>query len=411
MKKILLVSILIFVLSASIVFSQENNSNEEKVVSAENVKSQAKGAEKMLPTLEKIKDEKEEIDKVSAELAQEKDEIEKEKDEIEKKETGSLRTKKAAKTQLKALEQKQQVIEAREDAIEEKIQAYEQAIAVIARKLYIIDDEDIALQDIRTERKRMNVVLKDGLREKAFLEQKIPLIEMEIRAVEKEISAQKMLVELRGDEDGVIKRSIKANEIRLSGAQSEVELIRERISFVEIQIEIAEDYLEILAQKRWDVLRQRLLIAKPYSLNFNDVITVIMLFVVFLGLSFAARKIRQKPGAEQNSYTAFWIKVIRNISFVAVAISAGCFGLSLFGYRELSIYLAYRLVFVIILLTVFYLLYKVVHKIMCMVRKEVKHVSQEPLAEDILLFCGLVIFGIYLIIEIFGIRKETIQYL
>ncbi|MFH1837257.1 MAG: mechanosensitive ion channel domain-containing protein [Candidatus Omnitrophota bacterium] len=373
---------------------------------------------KVLSTLETAKSEQIKIKKSSEQLAKEKEEIELQKTKLAVNGSAAYTGDPSVKKQLKALEKQQQLIEAKEMAIEERIQATEQVIAVIERKTKIINNEDLTLIDIISEVRQMRRALSADEKEKAFLVSRIPLMNLEIKGIEKELAGQRMLLELKEDDKGLIKDSIKANEVRLDTTRAEIALISERIAFVNVQIEIEKDYLSVLWEKRMDIMRTELFVPKLYTFYTVDAVLLLILLGCLIFISTVRRKTKQIGFSEkeQTPHIGLLIKAKRKILSWGAVFYGIFFVLSVVGYHQLAVYLAYR---ALLIFTVSLILLGVHRSIKIMFRKIIsagKEGSKERTMINTvldmistLLRWGLCLLGVFLVVEMLGLRHETVD--
>jgi len=167
MKKIILILILMMFFFSSVAFSQ-GKGDENALLKIEEPKEEQ--IDIIMSTLETAKSGQIKIDKSSEELAEEKEKIEQQKTELITNGSGLEAEDPELKKQLKLLEKKQQFIEANEKAIEERIQATERTMALIERKIQIINNENLTLNDIRREDRKIRKALKADEKEKVFSE-------------------------------------------------------------------------------------------------------------------------------------------------------------------------------------------------------------------------------------------------
>ena len=409
MKKTILALMLAMFFCAAIALSQEETKTD---------KPKEEQTDTVLTTLEAAKSGQVKIEKTAEELAEEKASIETQKTVLVTNGSGTSTADPAVKKQLKLLDQQRQLVEAKEMAIEERIEATEKTIAIIEQKMQIIDNEDLTLRDIIHESRVMRKALRADKKEKAFLESRIPLINMEIKAKEKELAAQKILLDLKEEDKNAIKESIKASEVRLESAHTEVALVNERITFIEVQIEIEKDYLNILWEKRLDILQKTLLIPKVYSFYPVDAAILIVLFIGLLFRSLARRRSGEGEIQEEGkvSYAGFLVKSLKKTLWVGVVFSGFYFVLSLIGYHQLVMYLTYKAALIV---AVALIISSVQHLIKLLFQKIIS-AGEEGSKERIMIKAfldmastlvgwALFLLGSFLVVEIMGVRHETIE--
>ena len=417
MKKTILTLTLVLLFFAPVVLSQEEAKTN---IATKTDKPQEEEKGTVITTLEAAKSGQIKIEKTSEQLVKEKEEIEKQKAVLVTNGAGSPVETPEAKKQLKFLEQQRQLIEAKEKAIEERIEATEKTIAILEQKIQIIGSGDLTLNDIRLEAKKTRKALSEDQKEKADIVRQIPLINMEAKAVEKELTAQKLLLDLKEKDKNAIKDSIKTNEVRLESARTEIDLMNERVAFINVQIEIEKNYLSVLWEKRLDILQKKLLVAKPYTFNSIDAALLLILFVCLLCISIIRRKSKENGIQEkaQVTYAGFSVKSLKKI-FLGGAIFSGIyFVLSFSGYHQLIIYLTYRAVLIavvaVILLGVQRLIKMFFQQIISAGEEGSKERSMIKAFLDMastLLGWGLFFLGVFLVVEILGLRHEAIEFI
>ncbi|MBU0571689.1 MAG: mechanosensitive ion channel [Candidatus Omnitrophica bacterium] len=415
MKKTLLTIILSLLVFVPAGLSQEGT---KAGTSIKTDTVQHEQADKVLSTLETAKSGQVKIERTSEQLAKEKREIEQQKTDLITNGSGSSTEDPAVKKQLKLLEKQQQLIEAKEMAIGERIQATEQAIAVIERKIYIINDEGLTLNDIRRESKQMRKSLRADEKEKASLKSRIPLINMEIRAIEKEIAGQKILRDLKEHDKDAMKDLIKANELRLTDTLAEIDLINERIAFIDVQIEIAKDYLSVLWEKRLDIMKKKMFVPAPYAFDPLDTVLLLVLFVCFLLMSIVKRKAKEGPAQEeaQGARIGFLIKPSKRMLSGGMIFSIIYFILSFSGCHQLAIYLTCRVALIItvtlVLLGVQRLIKMLFQKIISTEKEGSKERTMIKTVLDMLgtlLGWGLFFLGGFLVVDMLGMSNEAVD--
>jgi len=396
---------------SSVAFSQ-GKGDENALLKIEEPKEEQ--IDIIMSTLETAKSGQIKIDKSSEELAEEKEKIEQQKTELITNGSGLEAEDPELKKQLKLLEKKQQFIEANEKAIEERIQATERTMALIERKIQIINNENLTLNDIRREDRKIRKALKADEKEKVFTMSQIPLISIEIKGIEKEIAGQKMILELKKEDQGAVKEAIKANEARLDTAQKEIALINERIAFINVQIEIAKDYLSVLWEKRLDIMKNKMFVFKPYAFKLLDAVFLFCLFLCVPIRSIIWRKKTEKnmQKEELSSDPGMPTKIIK----WAMLYSAGYFILSFVGYHQLAIYITYRIVLVAVVAFILFLAKRLVN----IVFKKILFQGEEGSRERVMMktFLGiastllnwaLFFLGVFIVFEILGLRHEAIE--
>lgn len=371
-------------------------------------------------TLVAAKSEQIKIGKTSEQLAKEQEEIESKKAVLISNGKGLPSEDPAVKKEIKLLEKQSQFIEAQKMAIEERIQATEKAIALIEAKIHIINSDNLTINDIRRESRKMYKALSEDKKEKAELKAQIPLIDLEIKAIERELVGQKILLEIKEDDKEAIKDLIKANELRLEIAYAEIALVTERISFVDVQIETEKNYISVLAEKRLEVLNKTLFVLRPYSFLPADAALLIVLLAYLLFTIIRKRKI--KAGEIQKNreipYIGFLIKPLKKILLGCAVFLGVYFILSFVGYHQLGIYL---LNLVVTIGSVILVLVGIQHLI-TMLFKKILSVEKEGTKERLMLktfldmastLLGWALFflGLFLIVEIRGVRHEVIDFL
>lgn len=404
MKKILIIALLAVCFLAPMGFTQEDvsASPEEK--------------DKVLSTLEAAKNGQIEIEKTPEQLAREKEEIQIKKTKLIGDKPQAAADDPEIKKQLKVLEKQEQLIEAKELAIQERIEATEQAIAVIEQKIKIINSETLTLNDIVRESRKIRKSLRADKKEKTALKAEIPLIEMEINAIEKEIIAQKILLDLKGGSENLIKDSIEANEIRLEAARTEVDLINERVSFIDVQIETAKNYLAVLMEKRIDILKNKLLVLKPYSYEPFDAALILILLVCLFLISVVKRKISSGEFDKDHipHHPRIMVRTLKRVLLFGAVYASLYFVISFSGYHELAIYLTYRIGLIAALTFVFVSAYHFLKVLFDRIISAEEEGSKERImiktTLDILstvLAWGFFALGVFLLVEILGMRYEV----
>ena len=341
MKRTILTIMLALFFFAPVVLSQEE---AKPNIPTKTDTAQQGQTDKVLDTLAAAQNGQIKIEKTKEQLAREREAIEQQKIDLVANASGSPSEAPAVREQLRLLEKQQQLIDAKEMAIEERIQATERVIAVIERKINIINREDLNLYDIRRESKEMRKSLGAAEKEKAFLKGRIPLINMEMKAVEKELAGQKMLRDLKEKDKDTIKGSIKANELRLIAAHAEIDLINERIAFVDVQIELAKDYLSVLWEKRLELMKNVMLVPGPYVFGPLDTVLLLVLFACLLFAWNMKRKAKEDGDREggQVSHIGLLMRPSKKILLWGAALSLIYFILSSAGFQQLAVYLACR---------------------------------------------------------------------
>ncbi|MGB2599274.1 MAG: mechanosensitive ion channel domain-containing protein, partial [Candidatus Omnitrophota bacterium] len=314
---------------------------------------------------------------------------------------------------------KQDTLTAKELAIEEKIQAYEQVADVIGRKLQIVKSKDLTLKQVRSELKQMRQTLKERKKEKSALKNNIPLIELEIKSIEKEISAQKMLLALKEDNKQPTQEALEANQVKQETIQAQVTHINERISFVDIQIEAAKDYINMLHEKRVSILKNTLLAKGPYSVKLWETSFLAILFGWFL-LFIAAKRKEKHIDAEASEPLGkkISINLLRKGFWWSLVFISVYFILSFSGYHQLAVYLVPRMVFVVIVVFALFLIHHVVDLGAHKIGEKTKIITEQPTAGHAFLDASitlfgwiLFIFGILFVTEALGIRYEAATFL
>ena len=402
---------------ASAASSQEEPKTNIETKTAAAPQEEPKDA--VLTTLEEAKSGQVKIEKTPEQLAEEKIEIETQKAVLVTNGSGTKSETPEVKKQLKLLEQQRQLVEAKEMAIEERIEATEKTIAIIEQKMQIIGNEDLTLREIIYESRVMRKDLSEDEREKASLEEQVPLVNIEIKAIEKELAAQKILLDLKEEDKNATKDSIKMSEVRLESAQMEVSLINERITFIKVQIEIEKDYLNILWEKRLDVLQKTLLKPGAYSFYPIDAVLLLVLFICLLFKITIKRKFEGKevPKEGQIFYAGISVSVLKKILFVSTVFSGFYFVLSFVGYHQLLMYLTYRAG----LITAVALVFTGVQRLVKMLFNKIVSSGQEGSKERLMIKAfldmaatlvgwGLFLVGGFLVVEIMGVRHETIEF-
>ena len=417
MRKIFLTLILVSSFFVPMVLSQE----EPKIIITTSIDdTQEEKANAGARTLVAAKNEQINIEKASEQLDKDQEEIESKKATLISNGSGSSALDSDVKKEIKLLEKQSQFIEAKKMAIEERIQATEKAVALIEAKIYIINSDDLTINEIRRESRKMYKALSEDKKEKADLKANIPLIDLEIKAIEKEIEGQKILLELKEQDREVIRDSIKANAVRLEAAATERALIDERIAFIDVQIETEKNYISVLAEKRLEVLKSELLVLRAYSFHPTDAVLLIVLFAYLLFVIIRKRKINSGEIQEKEiiPYVGFLMKPLKKILLGCAVFVGAYFTLSLIGYHQLCVYLFH----LVAILGSTILILAGAQRLITMLFKKILSVKKEGTKERImlktfldmastLLRWALFFLGIFLVVEILGVRHEVIDFL
>lgn len=376
--------------------------------------------DKVLSTLETAKNGQVDIEKTPEQLAKEKEALEAKKAKL----AGDIPPEKIEdpdiKKQLKALEKEQQVIEAKELAIQERIEATERAISVFEKKINVINKEDLTFSELNYEFKQIRKSLRSDEKEKALLKTKIPLITIEIDAIEKEIAAHKMLLDLKQEDKDSIRHSIQESEERLEGAQTELALINERMAFIDVQIETERNYLKVVVEKRFHLLKNQLFSRKAYSYDPFDFILLLILLLCLLFISVIRRKVASDSDTKEHlpHHPRVFISVLRKIVLITAIYSAAYFIVSFTGYHAFAIFFTYR-IFIIGLL---YFIFRGLYRSMKIAFGRIVSRGEEGSKERIMMKAsleilstvmawGFFLLGVFLVVEILGIRYEVAELL
>ena len=409
MKKTFLTLILGLFIFVTLCSAQEDRNTN---FSSKNGQSLEESTDKVLSILEVAKNKQIKIEKTAEQLAEEKKEIELKKNELVVKKSESLTEDSAIKKQLKLLDQQSQLVEAKAMAIEERIEATEKVMAIIEQKIQLINREDLTLKYVISESRRIRKALIKDQKEKATLIGEIPLIKMEIEAIEKEMVAQKILIELKAKMKNEINDSLKANELRLETAQSEIDLINERISFVDVQIEIEKNYINILWEKRLDILKSQLFLPRKYAVDLLDVASLIFLFIGILFMFLNRHKVI--IGENQSEKKISLVDLLKKSVVVIVLYFGGYFIISFGGYHELAKYLTYRIILIIFVTMILMSIYHVMKILFCKIVASGKEGSEERIIIKTFLDIVRTLFGwgfffggLFLVVDILGLRYEA----
>ncbi|MBF0253331.1 MAG: mechanosensitive ion channel [Candidatus Omnitrophica bacterium] len=391
MKKIFFAIVIISCSYGILAYAQEDTKTS---ISTKSVSASEVQMDKVIATLETAKNGQIDIGKTAEQLSKEKQEIEQQKNMLVNNVSAVPAEAPEVKKQIKLLEKQQQLIEAKEMAISERIQATEQVMAIIERKIFIINNEDLTLNDIRHEARLIRKAMKADEKERDLLVGQIPLLNMEIKATEKELVGQKMLLELKEEGKPAIKDSIKTNEMRLESVKTELALTDERIAFVNVQIETAKDYLIVLWEKRLDIMEKMLFVPKLYSFSYVDV-----LMLLFIAACFVFRH-----------------KAFKKICFVGIISSAVYFIMSFIGYHKLALYIISRIALigiVAVILLSFQRLIKILFQ--KIISFETEGSKEQTMTKTVLaivrtiLGWSLSFFGVFIFVELLGLRHETLD--
>ncbi len=376
--------------------------------------------DKVLSTLETAKSGQIKIEKNPEQLAKEKKEIEQQKTDLVTNGSAESAGDPEVKRKLKLLEEQQQLIEAKEMAIGERIQATEQVIAVIERKIDIINREDLNLYDIRRESKEMRRSLGTAEKEKAFLKSQIPLINMEMKAIEKELAGQKMLRDLKEkDKDkDVIIDSIKANELRLTAGRAEVDLINERAAFINVRIELAKDYLSVLWEKRLEIMKNIFLIPRAYAFYPLDIVLLLIFFVCLIFMLVIRRKPEEGGTQEggQAPHAGFSIRSSKKIFLGGMVFSVMYFILSFIKFHQLAMYLTCRTALIVAVTLTFWGVQRLIRMLFKKIISTGKEGSKERIMMKTVLGIlgtisgwGLFFLGGFIVVDTLGMSSEAVD--
>ncbi len=420
-KTIMLLSVIFICSSFTIVGAEEPKAQSEHatVESAE-----INPEEKVLSNIKTAKDGKEQLTREVQNLDKEKEAVEKEKVEIGAKSgTGKevvIAGDVVTQEKIHALGQKEATLTAKELAIKQKIQTYEQTVALIERKVQMLGNKDISLIELRNEEKAVQSSLLKLEKKKIFLQKKIPVINLELKATQAEIAAQKSLASLKEGTNGEILETIKINEDELVFINSELFSVKERINFLDVQIELVRDYLSLLSTKRLDVLQRRLFApAKPYTLGLGDGMFMLLLLLSLLSLFIVLKRMTRSCGkGDISGARRMLLKSMR-----MGLIGGGLFLLAYFctaflGYHQLSVYLGLRVFVVVVTILALFVAYRIVMLGVRKVFAAMKAASPEqpsshPFIGVFATFFGWALFllGIFIVAEISGVKQETISFI
>ena len=385
-----------------------------------------KDREALKTSVEAAKVGKADADKLVQQLEKEKKEVAQEKIDLEKLETSVVSGKEISGDYTQVIRQKKEVLEKRESAIaareqtlQEKIEAYEQAAAILEKRVQLRESKDLSLQDIRRMLESAKKLRWDTLREKEDLQNKITLMDLDIRAEEQAISTKKLLIDLKGDSDGTLASSISAKEALVSALRTELALVEERIHFIDIQVQLINDYISVVREKRWEILTYELFEKRPFKPKKRDLYSTLV-FLLFLAASFSARRMR-KSG--KLSWGQLMNKAIDSVSgaviFIGLPLFAAHWAAALLGYKRLGEYVCRNAAIVTGIAILFSLLLKsvetITEKAAGIFRGGEKDEDKLRYAmlrtASMIVVWGLLGLGTYSVINILGFEHEAAEFI
>jgi small-conductance mechanosensitive channel len=346
MLKTLVISIILLSVPVITVFPEQESG--DKVVTAEGENTTASQAGPTVQeSIETAKSARREITQETKELEEDKKLIEEEKRRLEKsgKQSsvffgeGRVVDESVLKQKKEALKRQEEAVKAREQAIREKVQAYEGVVATIESKLKILSKDDLNVVKVDEEIRDVNKRFESYKEEKAGLKDRLPILELEVKALENELSAHKVLLELRTENKEPVADVIGAKKRTLEATREQMAQIKERISFVDIQIDMSRDYLKALRDKRLEVLRTDLFTAKRFEIDNLNVGIPFFLLVVFILLAFFRKTLRDRITGKNDAFSR---KLFARIMNFLIYGGAGAvllyFALSVAGYNNLAVF-------------------------------------------------------------------------
>ncbi|MBU1084520.1 MAG: hypothetical protein KKG84_05435, partial [Candidatus Omnitrophica bacterium] len=392
---------------------------EEKTATPSSAAVSAEAPNNVIGVVETAKEGKADVKVAELQIIKEKASLEQEKIELiknaekehSKSNGGGSAENLVIQQKLEVLEKKEAVVAAKENVVTEKIEAYERAAAIIERKLEILNSKDLSLDDIEREYERVNRLLADAKAEKAFLKGKLPLIEMETKAIEKELQTQNILLGLKGDKDNAVSDIIKTRNEHLTVTAKEGELIRERISFVDVQVELIKDYIAALNEKRIEVFRYELLTPRPLSAGMTEGAALLFFAGLLLAVMFYRPRIREavlKSGASLAG--KLMCKTLTLFLYSGIGLFAGYFIISFLGYHKLAMYVGVRVLLAVVVVAVLAVFHRVMKRVLHRGEEgDEKHTLMDGIAT--ILGWAMVFFGVFIVTKIAGFEREAMFFL
>jgi len=377
--------------------------------------------ESIIAPVEGIRHVKEEADLETQEAKVEKIIIEMEKEALveslqeqhEDFSAGNEGKKEVILEKLETVKKKEEVVTTKQALATKKKETYEQIIALIEQKLAILRNPNISYRALNRELIETLAELQRLKLEKPTLQGRIVSNQQEIKLLEQDIAAKTILIEFKGASGDYIKESIVAQNERLRLAKQQIDQFNKRKELIDSQINIVNDYLVVLNERKKERFQQELMTPIPYRFSPEEQKQMVLITILLLLLALFSKKIEQFllnniTVVKRQITNYFKMGVFLGCVFLAIYIGA-----TYIGYHALAYYLGRRIILSLVILGLMNIVYRwsaaVITYLCCreVDKEEVKPSTQSPVFAflKLLSWMGAMGFAIYTIFSIWDMEN------